>query len=471
MTNPPKNKFFRSLAITGALTFGVVGMTMVSAGASPPADEVERAVTAAERAAAAESAVRRLRLDVATDQAASDAREQAEAMIAAARNLQPVTFPAVPDDWAAAGLDPSQAVRNEHGQLVQELEDGSRVYFTIDPDVQQRLDGMLRETLTPHGAVVLIDPPTGRVIAKSHNSRRGGEYSDFSRNAAPPSASVFKVVTAAALMEAGQRDPHAEVCYHGGLRSLTERNITGDPARDNACSDLEGALARSLNSLIAKESYYHLEQADLMEWAERFGYNQEIPFELPVDVSRAEFVDDPFERARAAAGFWHTHLSPLHGAMIGAALANDGVMMQPTIIDRYEAPNGEVLYQFEPRVWREVMPAETAQKLTEMMVTTTRTGSARRYFAQRRAFPNTIEVSGKTGTLSNQNPFLRFTWFVGLARHTQWDDHPGIAVAGLMANDPEWHMLGPMAASEGLRHYFTVESARRAQAETEVASR
>lgn len=463
-----KSQILKTLAATGAITFAVVGITMVSATASQPVvSEVDRARHVAERAAATESAVRTLRLEVATKRAAQSGEERAQAMLGVAQAFEPLVFPEVPSDWVAAGLDLSKATRDEQGRLVQVLPDGSRIVFTIDADVQQRLDAMLRETMSPNGSVVLVDPPTGRVIAMTENSRSTSpyDYPNFARNASPPSASVFKIVTAAALMEAGNRDPHGQVCYHGGVRSLTQRNITGDPRLDNNCSDLEGALARSLNSLIAKESYHHLSREDLFDWAERFGYNQEIPFELPIQVSRAEFPEDPYERARAAAGFWHTHLSPLHGALIGAAMANDGVMMQPSIIDRYEAPDGRVLFEFEPKVWREVMPAETAQKLSEMMVSTARTGSGRRYFGQRRAFPNSIEVSGKTGTLSNQEPFLRFTWFVGFGRHTAWEDHPGVAVAGLMGNTPEWHMLGPFAASEGLRHYFAVESARRSQDE------
>ena len=466
-----QERIWKTLATTGGLTLAVVGMTVMSAGASPPAQEqVDRATGVAERAAATETSVRTLRLEAASDEAANAGREQAETMLTAARQLGPLSFPTIPDDWVTAGLDPQEATQNEQGEMVQELPDGSRVVLTIDAEIQQRLDALLDATPVPNGSIVILDPPTGRVLAKAHTSSANSpyDYPDFARNASPPSASVFKVVTAAALMEAADTNPHQEVCYHGGRRGLTQRNITGDPQLDNQCSDLEGALARSLNSLIAKQTYHNLSAEDQLEWAERFGYNQPIPFELPVEPSVAEFGEDPYDRARAAAGFWHTHLSPLHGAMIGAALANDGVMMEPTIIERYEAPDGRVLMEAEPKVFREVMKPETAQKLSEMMVSTAETGTARRHFGHRAAFPNQIEVSGKTGTLSNKDPFLRFTWFVGFGRHKDWDDHPGVAISGLMANTPTWHMLGPRAASEGLRHYFNVESSRRAMQEEAV---
>lgn len=463
---------WKILAITGGLTAGVIGMTVVTAGASPPpAEDVERATEVAERAAAAESAVRTLKLQSASDDAASVGEEQAQAMVSVAEELEPPTFPAVPDDWARAGVDLDEATRSDTGELVQDLPDGSRVVFTVDPEVQSYLQSFIEDRPVPHGSVVLLDPPTGRVVAMAENSRRGTEYQNFSRNAAPPSASVFKVITAAALMEEADQPRTKQVCYHGGRRGLTKRNITGHPDLDNQCDDLEAALARSLNSLIAKQTYHNLTRKQLLEWAERFGYNEPIPFELPVEPSTASFPDDPYETARAAAGFWHTHMSPLHGAMIGAALANEGVMMEPTIIDRYESPDGEVLYESTPEEFRQIVSADTADKLADMMTTTAETGTARRYFRHRRAFPNNVTVSGKTGTLSNKDPFLRFTWFVGFAEHRQWEDHPGVAVSGLMANDPEWHVLGPQAASYGLQHYFNVESDRRTATDEAVVTR
>ncbi len=458
------------LAITGGMTLGVIGLTVMTAGASPPAKmQVEKATQIAERAAATESSVRTLKLDTAADRATGAGSDHASNLVSAAQRFRPLDFPEVPDDWVAAGLDLSEAEKDENGDLAQELPDGSRVVFTIDPDTQSYLDSVLASRPVPHGGVVMLEPQTGRVLAMAeHSNDPTSEYRDFTRNARPPSASIFKVITAAALMHDAGQTRHQEVCYHGGRRGLTQRNIAGDPNLDNRCDDLEGALALSINSLIAKQTYHNLEPEDLQEWAERFGYNTQIPFELPVEPSTADFSDDPYEVARAAAGFWHTHMSPLHGAMIAASVANDGVMMAPSLIERYEGPDGQVLAEFRPEVFREVMEPELAQQLDDMMESTASRGTARNYFGQQPRFPNHIRVSGKTGTLSNQQPFLRFTWFVGTGYHRQWEDHQGVAVAGLMANEPQWHMLGPQVASKALRQYFRIESARRS-AEEEVA--
>ncbi len=468
-----RSQTLKMLATTGGLTLGVIGLTVMTAGASPPAQaEVEKASQVAERAAASEASIRTLKLDTASDRASGAGSDHASNLVAAAERFRPLDFPEVPDNWEDAGLDLQKAETNDQGELVQELPDGSRVVFTVDPDTQRYLDSVLASRPVPHGGVVMLEPETGRVLAMSEDSASASpDYQNFTRNARPPSASIFKVVTAAALMSEAGQGRHQEVCYHGGTRGLTQRNITGDPNLDNRCDDLEGALALSINSLIAKQTYHHLEPDDLLQWAERFGYNTPIPFELPVEPSTASFGDDPYEVARAAAGFWHTHMSPLHGAMIAASIANDGVMMAPSLIERYESPEGEVLAEFRPEVFREVMEPELARQLDDMMEATASRGTARNYFGQQPRFPNDIRVSGKTGTLSNQRPFLRFTWFVGTGHHRQWDDHSGVAVAGLMANEPEWHMVGPQVASKALRQYFRVESARRSVEEDAVVSR
>lgn len=377
------------------------------------------------------------------------ARAQAAAVANAARAFEPVEIPTGNKDWTRLGLDLKRANRvGDH--LVQTLADGSKVTFTVDPEVQAALEKMLDDYNVPHSGVVLIEPSTGRVRAFVSHTEGKPAVTDLARKSLAPSASVFKIITAAALIETSGVDPEAKTCYHGGHSRLTAQNIKGDTRRDNKCATLGAALAWSINSIMAKLAYKNLKKQDLEVWAERFGYNSEIPFEFPVEVSTAEFVDDPIERARSAAGFYHTYLSPLHGAMIGAALANDGVMMQPSIIEKFEAADGSALLEFKPKIFKRVMNPETAQKLGELMVQTTTQGTARKYFRLRSAFPKDIVVAGKTGTLSHYNPYLGFTWFVGFANR----GGEKIAVSGLVCNTPTWRIKGPFAASEAVREYY-----------------
>ena len=174
----------------------------------------------------------------------------------------------------------------------------------------------------------------------------------------------------------------------------------------------------------------------------------------------ADIPADDHERARTAAGFWNTHLSPLHGALISAAVLNDGVMMRPTLIQTFESAQGKTLYEFSPRVLRRVVKKATAHKLVEMMSRTTHVGTARKYFRLRNEFPGDIATGGKTGTLSRKQPsYLGYTWFVGFGEGKE-KGGPEIAVGGLVCNKPLWHIKGPYAASEAIRVYIEQERKR-----------
>lgn len=433
-----------------------VAFTSLSAGADePPETHVQRAYESAERAAAAEGALRRLDPE-GNAHASEAAKSSAQSIASAARAFEPVDLEAVPTDWLEAGLDLSKAKR-DGDKLVQTLPNGATVTLTIEPAVQDHLEKLFAQKKVPHGGLAMVEPSTGRVLALVSHSQQEPNVDMMARTPKAPSASVFKIVTAAALIESAGVSPTEKVCYHGGTSSLRARHIKGDARRDHKCADLGDALAWSINSIMAKLAYKKLSREDLEVWAQRFGYNTEIPFELPVKVSKADIVEDPLERARTAAGFWHTYLSPLHGSLIAASVANDGVMMRPTLIDKYVGPSGETLYEFEPRVFRRVMSESTAKTLSKLLKGTADYGTARRYFGHSRRFPNDVQVAGKTGTLSNKDPYLGFTWFVGFG---QKSGMKSAAVAGLACNNPKWWIKGHYAASEGLRKYYEVLDAK-----------
>ena len=438
-----------------ALSTGLAVTTVSAAGATTPRERIERARGSAARAAAAQGALDQLGEDVERE-ADLEGRVQAHDIIAAARAVRPVTIDRVPNDWVAAGLDPHEA-ELEDGKLVQTLPNGARVTLTLEPATQRHLEKVYARYKIPYGGLVLIEPTTGRVRAMISQSRAEPDIEGVARKPIAPSASVFKIITAAALLEGEGFSPKKEVCYHGGRSSLTEKNIEGDARLDSRCGDLSDAIAWSINSMIAKLAYQHLTREELVGWAERFGYNTSIPFELPVEASRAEIPEDRHERARTAAGFWHTHLSPLHGALIGATVLNDGVMMRPTLIESYETADGQVLYEFEPRQLRRVMKKSTARQLKSMMQRTTHVGTARKYFRFRNEFPRDVRAGGKTGTLSRKKPsYLGYTWFVGFGEDEE-DETIEVAVGGLVCNKPLWHIKGPWAASEAIRKYIQIE--------------
>ncbi|NUN15016.1 MAG: penicillin-binding protein [Myxococcales bacterium] len=337
------------------------------------------------------------------------------------------------------------------GKYRQTLDDGRVVTFTLNPAVQQRAQQLLEENAVPYGAVVAIDPRDGRVLAlASYSSAEPNRPVAFS--ASQPAASVFKVVSAAALLEFGNISPDDSICYHGGRRGISEALLNPNPKLDTACNTLAEAIAESTNVVFARMADQHLDVPKLTEVAERFGFGEPVPFAWAVEPSRVSLPQKRVEFAGAAAGFHHSTLSPLHAAVMMAGIANDGEMPEPEIVESVDH-GGVFTYRAERRVWKRASSAEHARKLTEMMVLTTVRGTATKYFSKRGPGLDGVTVAGKTGSLSSENGGVvrHNSWFVGFAPA----DKPEIAIAALVVNDPKWRIKGTLLARQVLETYFT----------------
>ena len=126
-----------------------------------------------------------------------------------------------------------------------------RAVLTLDPGLQRHMSALLRDYRVPFGAVVALVPATGRLLAYVSHSSASTTAGDLVRDVSAPSASVFKLVTAAALLDAGVR-PDDRVCYGGGMRRLTMRDLVDNPRRDRSCATLTDGVGYSINAVLAK---------------------------------------------------------------------------------------------------------------------------------------------------------------------------------------------------------------------------
>jgi len=348
------------------------------------------------------------------------------------------------------GFDPR--VHEAEGDVrVSRLPNGRRAVLTIDPALQAHVESELRRYEVPYAALVAIEPSTGRVLAYVSHSSASADAPDLALDATPPTASVFKVVTGSALVDSAGLSPDTRTCYTGGGSRLTAWHLE-DHETEHNCVTLTEAMGRSTNAVFAKLADRHLDRATIQRYAAAFGFGHSLPFDVPTNPSPAEVPEDRLELARTAAGFWHMHMSPLHGALLAATIANDGQMPRAAIVERLEDADGEVLLRHEPETFRNVIPRATAQTVGRMMRHTVAHGTARRTFHDQRgnAFLPGIVVAGKTGTLSAERPYRGYTWFVGFAPA----DEPRIAVAALAVNTPRWRIKAPYIAREALREYL-----------------
>jgi cell division protein FtsI/penicillin-binding protein 2 len=340
---------------------------------------------------------------------------------------------------AEAPLLRADTIRLAGRRYVADLADGGRAELTLDPRLQQSTESVLRAFQIPFAGAVVVSIPDGRVLALVGQSAADPRLgpSDLALRAWAPAASVFKVVSAAALVENGVMGS-TRTCYHGGVSSILADNLVDLPAIDRRCDTLAFGLGKSQNAIIAKLATRHLNAAALARVGRSFGFDEAIPFELPVEPSHLDVPGDGLEFARTAAGFWHSTLSPMHGALLAAAIANRGEMPAPMLIDRAVDRDGRPIAAAVASP-RRVVDAAAAREVGRMMELTTRIGTAKGTFRDRRGrrlLP--FEVAGKTGTLSAETDhgYVGYSWFVGYAPA----DHPTIAFAVVLGNHPNWRI-------------------------------
>lgn len=332
------------------------------------------------------------------------------------------------------------------------LETGETIRFSIIPSLQEAVERQYKSYQPLEAGFVAMDPKTGEILAIA--GWKDGELAPHrALEADGPAASVFKLVTAAALMETQNVNPRKQVCYHGGSSSIQARLLTPDPAKDTHCVSVSEAMGRSTNVVFARLAYAKLASSALRKYGERFGFNRVIPFEWPIELSKMDIPKDRVEFARMAAGFYHAELSPMHGALLAAAVANKGTMMVPKAVTQVTDKDGNELYNAAPEIFQRVMDEKTATKLTHMMHTTTTIGTASKYFRKRSPALENVQIAGKTGSLSRKWGKSRkyYSWFVGFAPA----DDPQIAFASLVVNPPKWKVKGTPIAKKALHSYFT----------------
>jgi cell division protein FtsI/penicillin-binding protein 2 len=379
-----------------------------------------------------------------------------------------------PADLARARLQREldwSRVRRDGAGYVQVFSDGAHAELTLDPRLQALADKTLAAHPTPYAAAVLLSVDDGRVLALAGRSEAEPtlDAADLAMKPWAPAASVFKIVTAAALVERGV-GPSTRVCYHDGVHAIEPSNLTAHPRLDDACRDLAFGVAKSQNAIIARLAHDHLTPEGLFAAARRFGFGHPLDFDLPLAASAIDVPrQDPLEYARTAAGFWHSTLSPLHGAAIAATIARGGTTPPLRMVERVVDTQGEEIEIDGARSER-VVSAEVAAAVGRMMVGTTEFGTARLGFVDkhsgRRVLPG-VAVAGKTGSLSRKEPFLYYSWFVGYAPA----ERPEVAFAVLLGNGARWRWKAHQVAADLLAGYFHGAHEAAPGADTTVAVR
>ena len=341
------------------------------------------------------------------------------------------------------------------------------VTYTVNETLQGLMSKLMTQYQPDYGAFVAVDAKTGRILSMVSYSHGHGDLDNLALRASFPAASVFKVVTASAAIDMNKAAPETVVPFNGALHTLYKRNVESTVLnRWTRHMTMREAFARSVNVFFSKLGLFYVGPQNLQMYAERYLFNHQIRADIPVQMGYAKFSpDDPWSVATAASGYTRDNtMSPLQGALIAAAVANDGVMMEPYLIENLKAESGEVVYQGEPRQASVVVEPQSAETLRQLFHETVRSGTSRKSFrgTTRRSIYDDVEFGGKTGSLMGTDPVGKCDWFVGYARYRE----QRIAVAALTVNETKWKIKASMLANLFFQRYL--KEAWKVEAEAEA---
>jgi peptidoglycan glycosyltransferase len=327
------------------------------------------------------------------------------------------------------------------------------------------------------GAVVALDPRTGAILAlvstpsydpnklashdaasiakawKADNNPKTKPMLDRALNENYPAGSIFKIIDSAAALKKGvtaqQRIPAANSFWPlepsrtsgcpASLAAPCVENFGGETCDNGHTATLAFALAKSCNTAFAALTVNKIGAADLKKQAQLFGFDRpqlKVPFTVaPSTVGSDQTLSDDAALAQTSFGQRDVRITPIQAAMLSAAVANDGTLMQPYLVSKELRPNLSVLNTTQPTQLSQVLDPTLDQELIKMMqgVVTSPEGTGGP--ANITDLGPTVQIGGKTGTAdvgatsaSNVAPDAWFTGFA-LVKGT-----PRIAVAVVIEN-------------------------------------
>ncbi|HEX5907850.1 MAG TPA: penicillin-binding protein 2 [Propionibacteriaceae bacterium] len=356
-----------------------------------------------------------------------------------------------------SGTDDALFVRRLVDMATNKTPEGASVQTTIVPKIQKAAADALGNQ---KGAVVALDPKTGAVLAMvtsptfdpndiaGHDIEAAGKAYDrlasssqLSNRAAReiyPPGSTFKLVTAAAALADG-KTPDSMVDSPDPLKLPGTRVYLSNSTNCGGTKiTMTQALKVSCNTAFANLGM-DVGEDKLREQAQLFGFDRRHLDDLGGVASQFPDKLNEAQLALSSIGQYDVAASPLQMAMVAAAIANDGVLMDPYVVSTVRSQDLKPIETHKASELSTAMTPKNAKDLQQMMSEVVSAGTGRS--AQ---IPG-VEVAGKTGTAQSDPKRKPFAWFTSFAPV----DDPAIAVAVIVedANIPRSDIAGGRLAA------------------------
>jgi peptidoglycan glycosyltransferase len=357
------------------------------------------------------------------------------------------------DEWSK--------ILSKHQSWVEQVDyDNSR--YNIQYTFREELEDFVKKQLSlyrpDYTSVVVMDNENGQILAAVDYSRTKHVFGrDLAFTNSHPAASIFKVITAADLLENTHIKTSTEFSFTGRSTTLYRHQLKEPPQRRWVRSlDFEKAFATSNNVIFGRTALENLTPAGLKKMAEKFGFNKRLVEGVNLSPSIFEMAKDQYNLAELSSGLnTHTLMSPVHGAVIASVVANGGVLRYPVVIKSLESIKDQKTIYPPLKKDELVLTPQTAEDLRALFMATVTQGTARSSFRRSQYLLSKLEIGGKTGSLTGGEPLGKRDWFVSYAKSLEDKNDKGISICVMIVNQKKWYIKSPLLAKNVMEFYYS----------------
>jgi cell division protein FtsI/penicillin-binding protein 2 len=313
--------------------------------------------------------------------------------------------------WVEAKKDSSGEIISVGGSVIEEPEDGADLILTIDPNVSSFIEKKLAETIdkldATKGTIIVMEVKTGAIRAMSSlpgfNPNKYNEVKDSKLFLNPAISeifepgSIFKPITMSAALDAEVLTPNTTY-EDKGYAEVSGVIIKNALDRAEGIQTMTQVIEKSLNSgaIFAQQK---LGKDGFKKYIEKFGFGEKTGIDLGGEekgnISNLKKKND-VDYATMSFG-QGIAVTPIQLVAAIGAIANDGVLLRPYILERIKYKNGEEKVTQTKEI-RRVISSDAASRMTAMMVSAVKNGYSKK------AGIEGYSIAGKTGTAQIPDP-------------------------------------------------------------------
>lgn len=333
-----------------------------------------------------------------------------------------------------------------------------KVDYSLNENYQKFLKKLLKRYPSDHSSIVILDNKSGSILAMAGYSKRSRKF-DYNLPVTNnhPSASLFKIITSADLLENERANPATVFNYIGRGSTLYKYQLKEKFNRWTRFISLQKAFEFSNNVIFGKAAINHSNGTSLFAMAERFGFNENLMWEIDLPRSKFAMPENQYNLAELASGFnKKTLISPLHAASLASIIANKGFFKLPHLVTGLTDIEGNDLSgaaKIAPA--KKILSDGAAFNLKSMMEGVVKRGTARSIWrGLTRKQKKDMVIGAKTGSITGGKPMGKRDWLVFYAM-PKGDalENSGISVSVMNINIKKWYVKSSFLAKKIIQFY------------------